>query len=190
MSDVQEIDRVLHQAMCPHCGKVGRRGSMAAHIRFCRDDIGVRFWQYVEMGDGCWTWKGAKHRDGYGRFNTKDGMVIAHRFAYSLVKGPITADLDVLHRCDNRECVNPAHLWLGTHQENMRDCYFKGRNRTCSLTAEQVLEVRAAMKNWRRGMGKYFADKFGVTQGVIGDIRLGRSYQHIQPSPDGDKDGA
>ena len=106
-----------------------------------------RFWIKVNKSAGpnaCWPFKGAKHRDGYGRAHTvlngKNVIKIAHRLAYEFAKGPFDAKLDVLHYCDNRICCNPAHLWLGTHLENMLDMRSKGRGPDQKAKREAYVE--------------------------------------------------
>lgn len=86
------------------------------------------FWPRVDKnGDGgCWLWRGALDDKGYGRIKIAKGMRLAHRISWLLKKGPI-GDLNVLHKCDNPACVNPDHLFLGTHSDNMKDCWAKGR---------------------------------------------------------------
>ena len=77
---------------------------------------------------GCWIWTGALNRHrGYGRLRFKDKEIKAHRYSWELHNGPIPDGLQVLHKCDTPACVNPDHLWLGTHKENMHDCIKKGR---------------------------------------------------------------
>lgn len=90
-----------------------------------------RFWAKVDRSGECWLWTASVRRDGYGNFNrgSGDGWVSAHRFSYELHHGPIPARLLVLHSCDNRRCVNPSHLSLGTHRDNTRDAITKGRFR-------------------------------------------------------------
>lgn len=95
--------------------------------RFESVDPLVRFWSYVLRGDDCWEWIGA-HCRGYGRFWDGEREVRAHRFSYALHVGDIPAGLMVLHRCDNPPCVNPAHLFVGTNDDNMADKKVKGRN--------------------------------------------------------------
>ena len=76
---------------------------------------------------GCWTWSGGTDRGGYGKFSLKGQGTSAHRASYRILVGPIPGGLEVRHKCDNPPCVNPGHLELGTHADNMRDMAERGR---------------------------------------------------------------
>jgi len=94
-----------------------------------------RFIRRVDRSGGpeaCWPWGGGKIRTGYGHLKVKGRTVLAHRVAYEVWAGPIPEGKHVLHNCpggDNPACCNPAHLWLGTQADNMKDMSRKGRVR-------------------------------------------------------------
>jgi len=77
--------------------------------------------------NGCWEYNGYRDRDGYGLASFKNQNWQAHRLSYFFTHGTIPKMMCVCHTCDNRSCINPDHLWLGTHQDNMTDMKNKGR---------------------------------------------------------------
>ncbi len=124
---------------------------------------------------GCWLWQGAEMKNGYGKIHlggqyrrTKE---LAHRAAYELFVGTIPAGLLVLHRCDVPSCVNPAHLFLGTHDDNMLDMSIKGRGTTgercnfAKLTRTQVSAIRGSTQDSRA-----LAEQFAVSESQINRI--------------------
>src|SRR5258706_523265 len=119
----------------------------------------TRFWKKVRKQADCWLWTGATHPAGYGvigRGARGAGNIRATHASWLLHKGPVPAGKWLLHKCDNPRCVNPDHLFLGTHLDNMRDCVAKGRypkrrtapgihNPNGKLTAQAVAEIKEQM---------------------------------------------
>jgi hypothetical protein len=91
------------------------------------DDVS-RFFKFFKK-ENCWLWQGSISLSGYGRFYFRQKAHLAHRASYLLFKGEIPSGLDVCHKCDIRNCVNPEHLFLGTRSDNMRDCVNKKRHK-------------------------------------------------------------
>lgn len=112
--------------------------------------IEERFWEKVDKKgeDECWNWKAYIDKDGYGRFGIDSGIDYAHRVSYILAHGEIFEELCVLHHCDQPDCCNPKHLFLGTNVDNMKDRDNKGRcavgerSGQAKLTQEMVNDIR------------------------------------------------
>jgi hypothetical protein len=130
--------------------------------------------------EGCWLWMGALTHDGYGHLHLQGRYPRAHRLAFAMANGVIPPDTHVLHRCDNRRCVNPGHLFAGSHLDNMRDMAAKGRrprgegNGQAKLTADKVKAIRAAS-----GSQREIAAAFGVCEATVNRIKHGRTWRHL-----------
>lgn len=137
----------------------------------------------IIVTDDCWIWKASRFPNGYGQCKCDGKNWKAHRLVYTLLVGQIPENLLLLHRCDNRRCVNPAHLWAGTHQENMDDSAAKGRkggeaNPNSKLSAQEVREIRdlCASRLFQR---IEIARFYGITGTMVGYIRDGANWKGV-----------
>jgi len=122
------------------------------------------FFKYVTTTwDGCWEWIGSKNPKGYGCFRVRGTLKPAHRVAYDLFVGIIPEGLRVLHKCDNRACVNPKHLWLGTNQDNTNDMISKGRD---NLRTQQKYFTREEKLAAHREVGKRYRDRINPNRQI------------------------
>jgi HNH endonuclease len=134
-----------------------------------------------EPNSGCWIWTGTRGpRHGYGQIRVNGAVYGAHRLSYELNIGPIPDGLHVLHKCDNRLCVNPDHLYAGTQADNGRDMRERNRsltgarNHATKLNEDAVRAIRASdLTNTE------LADVYGVTRQAIQRVRLGLSWGHV-----------
>jgi hypothetical protein len=148
-----------------------------------------RFWNKVNKVGQCWEWTGAM-TGGYGvfRLGRQRKSILAHRFSYLVNCGTID-DVDVLHRCDNSACVNPIHLFAGSHKDNMNDRDAKGRQASgeriaqSKLTAEQVSQIRSLHKDGKHTQGE-LARMFGVSQSGISLTVRNRMWKNSQAAID------
>jgi hypothetical protein len=136
---------------------------------------------------GCWIFSGAETDTGYGQIRNGDKMIAAHRAAYIVAHGEVPDDMHVLHQCDVRSCVNPDHLFLGSHQDNMNDMKAKGR-RVGSLVGERMgmaklsdAAVVAIRKEYAGGGVRQvdLAEKHSVSQVLISKIVRRKAWTHI-----------
>lgn len=154
-----------------------------------------RFWSKVRKGEGCWEFvgKSGKRTGGrggnYASFGYGGKIVDAHRVSWMLERGEIPAGMCVCHHCDNRRCVRPDHLFLGTYADNMRDMVEKKRatkatrgsgNGMAKLDVEQVYALRAASKH---GDCARLARKFGVSTSTACEIRARKRWAWLPERP-------
>ncbi len=160
-----------------------------------------RFWEKVDktgpihpdLKTPCWIWTAATNPGGYGqirRGGRGSDLVLAHRLSWELARGFIPEALHALHKCDNPPCVNPAHLFLGTNQDNIDDRVSKGRpsvrseqlpygeaHRNAKLTAEVVREARVLFANGI--FVRVLATKYGVSSSTMYNALIGKTWQHV-----------
>lgn len=132
-----------------------------------------------EPNSGCWLWQGALN-NGYGQSSWNGSALQSHKVSWRAFRGEIPKGMFVCHRCDTRACINPDHLFLGTHADNMRDMVAKGRqlfgrrHREAKLTESAVLEIRAG-----GATDSAFAKKFGVAPTTVQQVRIRRSWKQV-----------
>jgi len=176
-----------------HTGKGHVKGQPLEYVynHHCRIPIEIRFWRHVTQGtlNECWLWQGVK-RKGYGVIGKNARWVLAHRLSWVLHNGPIPDNLNVLHRCDVKNCVNPNHLFLGSQADNVRDMDNKGRRGTGGGTkALGELNHKAKLKRGDiPGIRNLFASgttkadigrRYRVTAQSIDAIIRGETWKHV-----------
>jgi hypothetical protein len=151
-----------------------------------REQIG-RFWAKVQKGskDACWPWTGRIGDNGYGLFKVGTRMIGTHRVAYRLGKRQ-PGSLYVLHRCDNKPCCNPKHLFRGTQRININDYVAKGfgsnmgheqvgeKNGNARLTEDDVRAIRAS-----KDIQRIIAARFGISQVMVSRIQTRKAWSHV-----------
>lgn len=138
----------------------------------------------IDEHSGCWNWTASLDTPGYGHMRYEGRVRLAHRLSYMVHKGPIEG-LHICHKCDNRACINPAHLFAGNRSDNMRDMWSKKRHKPVKLTGEtnpqskltedDVRAIRAAVGVKQKDLAK----KYGVDRAHISQIRSGGRWGHI-----------
>jgi len=168
-----------------HYQKLKRDGIIAAK-RIMNDPL-KRFHTKYKTNEvtGCWDWIAFVHPKGYGAFHVTINKKLvyrrAHRFAFEALVGPIPDGLQVLHRCDNRRCVNPEHLFVGDDFDNMRDCVQKGHHAGHRGTNGYKLSAKMAMNiriRYARSEGSMLdiSRIYGVEEETIRGILKGHSH--------------
>jgi hypothetical protein len=152
-------------------------------VQFHGKTLQERFDQYTDKTGDCWLWVGHRDANGYGRLNINGQPMLAHRVSWMIHHGDV-GNSYVLHKCDNPQCVNPVHLFIGTQQDNITDMHTKGRSRQghkigsehgmAKLNDGQVLQIRRNEESLSEA-----AIKYGVSETNVRDIRNGKTWKHL-----------
>lgn len=181
---------VLSRGWCStHYTRAWRHGSPHAggpvRTRHVAPTLAGRLHEWVEIADTdeCIEFPGSRV-DGYGNFRFQDRIYKAHIASYLVHVGEIPEGLLVRHSCDNRPCVNPRHLSIGTHEDNKRDSMERGRHthgsraKTSVLSESDVILLRTVDADIPAGEA---AKKYGITVGHVSNVRRGRVWKHVDP---------
>ena len=167
------------------------RSCYVKDIKHTPETATAAFWAKVDRSggpDACWTWQGAvTAKWGYGCFNWLGRILGAHKVSWLITNGD-PGELCVLHKCDNRLCVNPNHFFLGTKQDNANDAVAKGRQARGRMTGKSKLSddiVRAIRAEYvkvhpKKGNGRVLAAKYGVSPAAVIAIASGRTWRHLK----------
>lgn len=150
-----------------------------------------KFWSQVKKGhvDECWLWESNTYNNGYGRFGWRTKGYLAHRVSYWLTNGFLPLDMLVCHKCDNPQCVNPSHLFLGNQKENIADMILKGRSNSARgersgrsfLSDSQVAEIKWLLTNTSL-MQQEIANMYSIPNvNTVSRIKHNKRWQHIAP---------
>lgn len=147
------------------------------------------FFKYIiipENDNDCMKWNGYINPSGYGKLCHNWKSYRASRLSYQIFIGKIPENMEVCHKCDNTTCVNPNHLFIGTHTDNMRDMSKKGRQnilrgeqkKLSKLKEKDIVEIRIKLKEGltQKEIGKIY----GVDATIIGDIKLNKIWRHVK----------
>lgn len=147
-----------------------------------------RFWRRVDKAgpNGCWVWTGGCSNTGYGSFSINGKNYATHRLSYAMHKGVVPVGAHVMHSCDRPRCVNPDHLFTGTHADNMRDKRAKGRAQRLSgaLNGKTVVSADLAKRIYLTAKAgklkqREIAELFGVSRAMVADIANRRSHRDV-----------
>lgn len=142
------------------------------------------FLKQVNISSECWEWVGTINARGYGLFHFNKKSIRAHRYSFSSYRGSIPMGLFVCHVCDNRRCVRPSHLWVGTHNDNMKDMAQKGRANTRPKVHSEAHPLSKITKEIARNIredkrsGRKIAAEYSVSKSLVHGIKKGTHWKY------------
>lgn len=146
----------------------------------------MRFWSKVDRKNKneCWNWESSKNENGYGKFCINYKLYKAHRVSYFIKYNKDPRNLLICHKCNNPSCVNPYHLFSGTHKENIEQAVSEGRSRIIKGSKNQLAKLQESevieIKKLKGLINKHeVAKRFHVASATIYDIWADRTWSHI-----------
>lgn len=139
--------------------------------------------KYYESEDGCWVYEGRLDSHGYGQMTVAGKAHLVHRLSWVIHNGPIPENMFVCHKCDYKPCINPEHLFLGTHQDNMTDMVSKDRqalhqgmdNGRCSISELTARSIKANLDK----SNQQLSSEYNVPISIVRNIRSGAAWRWL-----------
>lgn len=187
------------QVTCARCGKIVlgyKPASTRPPQKYCSPTcyyearskpLHEKFWSRVQKTNSCWLWEGRLTKAGYGQISHRGTPIYTHRLSWEIHKGSIPKKMEVCHHCDNPACVNPDHLFIGSHRDNMHDMLSKNRGSTAGLADQRgekhpgakITEdiVRAIRQRLRsKESHSSIAKDLGISRPTVTAINCGRLW--------------